>query len=131
MTIIKKENCLPAEITDVKFTAIKQNMRKSVPIDVEKFSLEEFFEKIETIPSIFNPKTAIKKITIESNTAVMLRATILYKDNLDNRYESKSPFIIVHPVKVKIQDEYKNIISAEPVYITQGFEFFSEPLVIA
>lgn len=131
MTIIKKEACLHAEITDVEFTAIEENTDKLVPIDVEKFSFEEFFDKIETIPSIFNQKTAIKKITIESNTAVMLRATIFYKDNLDNRYESRSPFIVVHPVKVKIQDEYKNIISAEPVYFTQGFEFYPEPLVIA
>ncbi len=129
LRIIKKEPYLPTVIDKINLKAFDRNTGKPISIKIERYSFEEFFENIEHLPIILDHKSAIKKITIETESPIKLQVWIDYSDRQDNKYTSNVASIIIAPKKTS--EGAKSVVQTTPFYIAEGFDFLLEPMAIA
>lgn len=129
LRIIKKEPYLPTVIDKINLKAFDRNTGKPVDIKIERYSFDEFYENIEHLPIILDHKSAIKKITIETESPIKLQVWINYSDRQDNKYTSNVASLIITPKKTS--EGAKSVVQTTPFYITEGFDFLLEPMAIA
>ena len=102
----------------LKISAIDQNTKNDVKVEIIRFSEEEYIENMDKIPIIFDIDSAIKEIIIYSNSTVKLNIQACYSDLLNNEYESNKSTIILQP-NIEIQEEE---FITTPIFNTIGFE---------
>lgn len=126
--IEKKDSVIGASFKEFNFSAIDTGTGKKIKIFLERYSLEEFIENIDSIPMIIDWKAAFKRIIINSDKPIKLCMKVLYSDVLGNEYKSNKASIELSPVINKEAIRPKNEIIANPIFQTIGFEL---PLAVA
>ncbi len=104
---------------DLEVSAKDKATKKEVKLDIIRFSEEEYIERMDDIPILFDIDTAIKEIIIHSNSTIELKIKARYYDLLGSDYESNEATIILEPTKEKIKEEE---FTTTPIINTIGFE---------
>lgn len=129
LKIVKKEPYLPTIIDKINLRAFDKNTGKPIHIKIERYSFDEFYENIEHLPMILDHKSAIKRITIETESPIKLQIWIDYSDRQNNKYMSNVASLIVAPEKPS--EGAKAVIQTIPFYVAEGFDYLLEPMAIA
>ncbi|HEC37545.1 hypothetical protein LCGC14_2133890 [marine sediment metagenome] len=115
----KKINEVTTFFKDLNVSAKDYITKKNVKVEIIRFSEEEYIDKMDDIPILFDIDSAIKKIIIHSNSTIELNIKACYHDLFDNNYESNEATIILQPIVEKTKEEE---FITTPIFNTIGFE---------
>lgn len=117
--IEKKNSEIGAYFKGLAFCVKDYYKNEDVDFKINHFTEDEYIDKLDKIPIIFDIETAIKSILIFGNEPVKLIIYAKYNDSLGNEYESNKASIVMKPISEEIEGKEMTTI---PVFETIGFD---------